>query len=140
MFELNDKALLTTRKIAMVVIGIFAVLSLVFGIVMAVAADWWWFFITFALWFLCWLAWVVVRLHLSYLCDIKLVRNRLYGESNEGLEMFLKAREERSTSPEIQERKKAVGDELEHLQQLLNSGVITEEEYKKRESELTKGE
>lgn len=140
MFQRNDKALLTTRIIIMVIISIFAVLSLVMGIVLAVLINGAMFLTAFAGWFLCWIIWVIARLYLSYLCDIKLIRNKLYGESNEGLEMFLKAKEERSNSPVMQEKKEAVNIELEHLQQLLNSGVITSEEYEKRKKELTKGE
>lgn len=140
MFYLNDKALLTTRKITIVVLWILAALSLILGIVLAVLEGGKWFLIAFAGWFLCWLLWVVARLYLSYLCDIKLIRNKLYGESNENLEVFLKAKEERSNSPVMQEKKEAVNTELTHLQQLLNSGVITNEEYEKRKNELTKGE
>ena len=51
--------------------------------------------------------------------------------------MFLKAKEERSDSPEVKARRKATEEELEHLQQLVNSGVITTEEYEKRKRELT---
>ena len=140
MFERNDEALLTTRIIVMIFIGIIAVGSLVMGIVLAVVAGGAYFLLTFVGWFFCWLLWVFARLYLSYLCDIKLIRNNLYGESNERLEVFLKAKEERSNSPIIQEKKEAVNNELEHLKQLLNSGVITSEEYEKRKSELIKGE
>ena len=139
MFERNDRALLTTRIIVMVVIGIFAVLSLAVGIALAVILDGLYFLITPVLWLFCWLGWVVARLYMSYLCDIKLIRNKLYGESNEGLEVFLKAENERSDSPEMQEKREAVEAELQHLQQLLSSGVITTEEYETRKRELTEG-
>ena len=139
MFERNDKALLTTRIIIMVIIGIFAVLSPVMGIVLAVLVHGAMFLLAFVGWFGCWLMWVFARLYLSYLCDVKLIRNKLYGESNDGLEVFLKAKEERSNSPVMQEKRQAINDELEHLEQLLISGVITYEEYEKRKKELTKG-
>lgn len=139
MFERNDKALLTTRKIVMVIIGIFAVAFFVMGIVLAVLVHGALFLTAFLGWFLCWLCWVWARLYMSYLCDIKLIRNKLYGESNEGLEVFLKAREERSNSPEMQAKQAETEAELQHLQQLLSSGVITTEEYEKRKRELTEG-
>ena len=101
MFERNDKALLTTRTIVIVIIGIFAVLSLVLGIVLAVEIDGVYFLFAFVGWFFCWLAWVFARLYLSYLCDIKLIRNKLYGESNYGLDVFLKNNGEKSNSPVI---------------------------------------
>lgn len=138
MFERNDRALLITRIIIMVTIAIFAVLSLVMGIVLAVVIDGVYFLFALAGWFACWLLWVGARLYLSYLVDIKLIRNKLYGENNEDLEAFLKNKEERSNSPVMQEKKQAVKSELEHLKQLLNSGVITVEEYEKRKEELTK--
>ncbi|MDE6667553.1 MAG: gas vesicle protein GvpG [Clostridia bacterium] len=138
MFERNDKALLTTRIIIMVIIEILAVLSLVMGIVLAVLVHGAMFLIAFAGWFFCWLLWVFARLYLSYLCDIKLIRNKLYCESNKNLEVFLKAKSERSNSPEMQDKRKAINTELAHLQQLLNAGVITSEEYEKRKNELTK--
>ena len=139
MFERNDKALLTTRIIIMVIIEILAVLSLVMGIVLAVLVHGAMFLITFAGWFFCWLLWVFARLYLSYLCDIKLIRNKLYCESNKNLEVFLKAKSERSNSSEMQDKRKAINTELAHLQQLLNAGVITSEEYEKRKNELSKG-
>ena len=139
MFERNDKALLTTRIIVMVTIGIFAVLSLALGIALAVVIEGVYFLFSFAGWFLCWLLWVIARLYMSYLCDVKLIRNKLYGESNAGLEVFLKAKEERSNSIEAKKKQTDIEEELKHLQQLLSSGVITTEEYEKRKSELTEG-
>lgn len=40
--------------------------------------------------------WVFGRLYLSYLCDIKLIRNKLYGVGNENLDVFLKTKAERT--------------------------------------------
>jgi len=138
MFERNDKALRTWRICIIVAIAILAVCSLVVGILLAVLLEnGAWFLIAFVGWFLCWLGWLFARLYMSYLCDIKLIRNKLYGESNDGLEVFLKAREERSNSPEMKEKQEKINAELEHLKGLLSSGVITEEEFEKRKKELT---
>ena len=52
MFERNDKALLTTRIIVMVFIGITAVASLIIGIVLAVNVDGVYFLFAFVGWFL----------------------------------------------------------------------------------------
>lgn len=94
MFERNDKALLTTRKIIMLIIGIFAILSLVMGIVLAVLVHGAMFLLALGGWFVCWLMWVVARLFLSYLVDIKLIRNKLYDEKNTKLEVFLEDEED----------------------------------------------
>ena len=138
MFERNDKALLTTRVIVMVVIGFFVVASFAGGIALAVLVHGALFLVTFVGWFFCWLMWVFARLYMSYLVDIKLIRNKLYGESNEDLEVFLKGEEERSNSPKMQEKRKETEAELQRLRQLLSSGIITAEEYEKRREELTK--
>lgn len=93
MFEKNDRALLTVRKILIVIICIFAVLSLAEGIILTINyKNGAYFFLTFAGWFLCWLVWIFARLYLSYLCDIKLIRNKLYGEDNDALDVFLKSK------------------------------------------------
>ncbi len=139
MFERNDKALRTWRICVIVAVAIFAVAFLAIGIVLAVLIHGALFLTAFAGWFLCWLLWLGANLHMSYLCDVKLIRNKLYGKSNEGLEEFLKARDERSNSPAMIEKKEAMEAELKHLQGLLSSGVITTEEYEKRKKELTEG-
>lgn len=136
MFKENDKALLTARVIFIVFICISAVSSLVIGILLAVYVNWLYFLFTFAGWFACWITWVFIRLYLSYLCDIKLIRNKLYNESNEGLEVFLNAKEEKSDSPALMPDE--VEAELVRYHLLFLDGTITEEEYKKREAELKK--
>lgn len=138
MFKRNDKALRISRIIYIVTIGISAVLSLIVGIVLAVKIDGVYFLFPVVVWFLCWIIWVFIRLWLSYLVDIKLIRNKLYGESNEELEVFLKAKEDRSNSSAMKGKKQSINAELEYLQKLLNSGVITLEEYEKRKEELTR--
>ncbi len=90
MFKRNDKALLATRIIIMITLGIFAAISLAIGIVLVILVNVACILITFAGWFFCLLMWIFARLYLSYLCDIKLIRNKLYGESNEDLEVFFK--------------------------------------------------
>ena len=95
MFENNDKTLLTARIVLNVAIGIFVVLCIVAGIVLCVM-EMLEFGIPLMLVgpFLCWLVWVFARLHLSHLCDIKLIRNKLYGAGNEGLSVFLEKKEQ----------------------------------------------
>ena len=133
MFEKNDRALLTARIIIMVAIGILAVGSLAMGIALAVVFEAGVMFLTaFAGWFLCWLTWVFARLYLSYLCDIKLIRNKLYGECNEELEVFLKTikeQEDEEKQAEIEEAKLA-------LEELKENDMITEEEYEEQKKEL----
>ena len=133
MFRNNDKTLFITRLIVIVTLGIFAVLSLGVGIFLAVTIKGVYFLFTFVGWFLCWLFWVGARLVFSYLVDIKLIRNKLYDESNDGLEMFLD-----NAFSKRERNEPSVDAQLKQLQKLLKSGTITREQYDSRVEELTK--
>lgn len=139
MFEKNDKQLLTVRIITNVVIWIFAIAGIVVGIVLSalemleIGLP-----ILFVVPFLCWLMWVYVRLHLSHLCDIKLIRNKLYGVDNENLKVFLEAK---LTEEEMQEQKRVEtqnAEKIARLKSLRDSGVITEEEFQQEKEKILK--
>lgn len=105
MFEKNDRVLLVARIIISFAIFIFAVASLVLGIVLSVVMESGaLFLVAFAGWFICLLMSVFSKLLLSYFCDIKLIRNKLYGESNEKLKVFLKSADEDSDNPDSQNK------------------------------------
>ena len=73
--------------------------------------------------------WVYVRLLLSHLCDIKLIRNKLYGVDNDNLKVFL---EEKFTKRELQEIELIKTQKIEKmakLKALRDSGALTEKEY-----------
>ena len=129
MFEKNDKALFTTRVI-FIVFTVISVLSwLAIGITLAVEIRWYYIFLTFAGWFSCWIVWVFEKLFISYMCDIKLIRNSLYEESNRDLEIGLKMKFGNSVSPAQQKKNEAANAELERLKQRLKAGEITRGEY-----------
>ena len=139
MFEKNDKQLLTVRIITNVVTWIFAIAGIVVGIVLSalemldIGLP-----ILFVVPFLCWLMWVYVRLHLSHLCDIKLIRNKLYGVDNENLKVFLEAK---LTEEEMQEQKRVEtqnAEKIARLKSLRDSGVITEEEFQQEKEKILK--
>ena len=139
MFERNDKALLVTRIIVIVVIGILAVASLIAGIWLAVDYDELYVLIIFVGWFKCWLWWVLAKLLFSYLVDVKVIRNKLYDESNDGLAVFLKSTPRSFTPPAKRDKREpSVDAQLKQLRRLLDSGVITREQYENRVEELTK--
>ena len=116
MFEVNDRSLLTARKIIKVFCVLGAVLFIVCGIILCatcvqeVQSPSSWRTETavngmqlgFGIGcivvgpFLCWLAWVFDRVLLAACCDIKLIRNKLYGVGNKGLDVFLKTKEQRA--------------------------------------------
>ena len=118
---------MTARTIVLVILIIFAVLSLILGIVLAVVGHWALIFIALFFLLLLWLLWVVWNVLLSFLCDVKLIRNKLYDESNDALNVFIKSKEKLEKS-----RSDYVDTQLEYLQELLDAEVITVEEYKQR--------
>ena len=139
MFERNDKQLLTVRIITNVVTCILAIVGIIVGIVLSalgmleIGLP-----ILFVVPFLSWLMWVYVRLHLSYLCDIKLIRNKLYSVDNDNLKVFL---EEKLSEEEIEELKRVEmqnTEKLIRLKSLRDSGVITEEEFQQEKEKILK--
>ncbi len=105
MFERNDKALRTAHTLFTVFLWIFLILCLICGVVCSVVLESGWY-VLIALFGLlvCFLGWIVNMLIFSFLCDIKLIRNKLYGESNEGLNDFLKSYREQVTEWDEQEK------------------------------------
>ena len=139
MFEKNDKQLLTMRIIVNVVICIIAAASILVGIILsATASNALFLLIAVGGAFLSWLTWVVARLYLSYLCEIKLIRNKLYGVENDNLKVFL---EEKQTPEQIAEQKRVAAqnvEKIEKLKTLRDSGVISEEEFQQEREKLLK--
>lgn len=135
MFEKNDKQLLTVRIITDVVTWILAIAGIIVGIVLsalemlAIGLP-----ILFIVPFLSWLMWVYARLHLSYLCDIKLIRNKLYGVDSDNLNVFWV--EEKTENDESYDESKV--NTLTSLYHLFEKGVITEEEYNNQKMALLK--
>ena len=145
MFERNDKQLLTVRIITNVVTWILAIAGIIAGIVLsalgmlAIGLP-----ILFVVPFLSWLMWVYIRLHLSHLCDIKLIRNKLYGVDNDCLKIFLEEKantEFQKTEQQNRIVSKNTTDKTEYLlqlKQLLDSEVITQEEFDKEKKNYLK--
>ena len=75
---------------------------------------------------------------LTYLCDIKLIRNKLYGVDNDNLKVFLG---ERQTPEQIAEQKRVAAqnaEKIERLKYLRDAGVITEKEFQQAREKLLK--
>ena len=75
---------------------------------------------------------------ISFLCDIKLIRNKLYGINNEHLKEFLDSYEGLKTDSNEEIENKTVSVKLAQPQILFDDGLINEEEYNRRKDELTK--
>ena len=139
MFEKNDKQLLTVRILVNVGTWIGAIGGVIIGIVFSatglleVGLP-----ILFGLPILSWVMWMYARLRLCYLCDIKLIRNKLYGVDNENLKVFLEAK---LTEEEMQEQKRVEtqnAEKIARLKSLRDSGVITEEEFQQEKEKILK--
>lgn len=92
--------------------------------------------------------WVFVRVLLSLVCDVKLIRNKMYGEDNSAfakITAFEKASKETFDDSDTQTvsvdteifNKKTVAL-LRELKQLCAEGIISEEEFKQEKSKLLK--
>ena len=105
MFEKNDGTLFTARVILNVVVWIFVLAGVISGIILLVNESTALGLVMLLLVpFMSWLMWVVARLFLTYLCDIKLIRNKLYGIDNDYLQAFLggETQEERKPAARLQ--------------------------------------
>ena len=132
MFEKNDGTLFTARVILNVVVWIFVLAGVISGIILLVNESTALGLVMLLLVpFLSWLMWVVARLFLTYLCDIKLIRNKLYGIDNDYLQAFLGGE-----TQEEREEKKA--DTFAAVYNLYQKGVLTEEEYTAQKNILLK--
>lgn len=95
MFEKNDKPLLTFRTLVDVLLVIAILLGLILGILFIVNENYFsGLILLIGVPLLSLLIWLVIRLFITCLCDIKLIRNKLYDISNDNLEVFLKEDEE----------------------------------------------
>lgn len=141
MFEVNDRSLRTVRVILNVWVWGGAIACIVCGIVLSalgmLAAG---LPILFVGPFACWLSWVFGRLYLCYLCDVKLIRNKLYGEDNEGLAVFLgdvsgKERQKpaaTSVAAQVRAGGEEKADAFALLCKLHDKGVFSDEEFEEK--------
>ena len=93
--------------------------------------------------FLSWIMWVFSRLYLTYLCDIKLIRNKLYGTENDNLKVFLEDTDDSDDEKDAtaQTESKTMEDitaQLLELKALLDSGAIAQEEFDAEKERLLK--
>ena len=157
MFEKNDKALFTTRVLLIVVcliIGIGGVIAgallcyhLYDGYIIGLP-------LIFGLPILASLVWIFGRLFLNFLCDIKLIRNKLYEEDIESFKPFLEYKTRRDDEEEQEEQPQAeaatlqatpttantadITQQLLQLKKLLDDSVITQEEFDVEKAKILK--
>lgn len=139
MFEKNDKQLLAIRTIINVVTILFAIIGIICSIILLVNEEiFLGIFLLVFIPFFSWFMWIIWRLIMTFLCDIKLIRNKLYGVDNDNLKVFL---EEKQTPEQIAEQKRVAAQNAEkiaRLKTLHDSGVISEEEFQQEREKLLK--
>lgn len=150
MFDKNDKILSTMRILLNVVTWILIIGGVILGIVFCFMYEGYTIGLpllfcvpVFAL-----LMWASGRLVLNFLCDVKLIRNKLYDEGIENFKAFLEYRqpqaEEATSGPqynEVDDRSDSTDDMVEKfvkLKKLLDQGVITQEEFDAEKAKLLK--
>lgn len=150
MFEKNDKALFTTRVLLIVVCLLFAIGGVIAGIVLC-CIDEDMLAIGLPLLFcgplVAWLMWIFGQLSLNMMCDIKLIRNKLYEEGIESFKPFLEYKtsaedeEEQDEQPQTTPSAANTADvtqQLLKLKKLLDEGAITQEEFDAEKAKLLK--
>lgn len=138
MFEYNDGMLLTARIVANVLFALNAIMALVGGIVLAALSSA--IFLLYGLIYILgsWVVWIIARLILSFMCDVKFIRNKLYDQSNNNLTAFT------GDNSHANENSKAshaltsdyIRQKQDKLDTLLYSNVINETEYKNEMNKL----
>lgn len=138
MFEKNDRFLLAADSIANILFVLFIVACIVAGIVLCVMelvvlGLCVLFFGSLLMGFM----WLITKLLLSFFCDIKLIRNKLYNNKNDGLSDFIEDAERIKNETELKYKNEIeVKDKLLQLKKLLDSGVITAEEFDREKNNL----
>lgn len=144
MFNKNDHTLLVIRIIINVVCIAGAILGVIAGIVLsALGAIEIGLPILFCLPFLCWIGWLIGRISLTFMADVKFIRNKLYELDNSYLGVFLANRTSVAPSSSAAPAEggfdyAAVAQQLMQLKALLDDGTITQEEFDREKAKLLK--
>lgn len=151
MFEKNDKPLFIVRILLIVMCLIIAIGSVITFIVLC-CVDGGENIVIGLIPLFCgplvaWLMWIFGQLSLNMMCDIKLIRNKLYEEGIESFKPFLERKKREDDEEEQDEQPQAtpsaantadVTQQLLKLKKLLDEGAITQEEFDAEKAKLLK--
>ena len=151
MFEKNDKPLFIVRILLIVMCLIIAIGSVITFIVLC-CVDGGENIVIGLIPLFCgplvaWLMWIFGQLSLNMMCDIKLIRNKLYEEGIESFKPFLEYKTRADDEEEQDEQPQAtpsaantadVTQQLPKLKKLLDEGAITQEEFHAEKAKLLK--
>ena len=144
MLQKYDKVLLIARIICVVLIGFLFVVVFAVSIYGMIELHWAFVFLIPVGWFSVWVLWVFLRLILSFFCDVKMIRNKLYEKENDYFAEYLQDGDlllrvgGKSRKPIDLQKNAEANEELRSLQQRLDLGDITPKEYEARKEELLK--
>ncbi len=156
MFQKSDRTLLIVRLIVLICILIFAMAIGIVGILVCIDFSiLYGLLILFVGALLCWLNWLFWNLLFGFLCDVKLIRNKLYRESNEGLKGMLgdlsrpqgdeaRPADEKAEKASAPEKSAPQGgllsensiENLLYLKKLYEAGALTREEFEEQKKKL----
>lgn len=161
MFEKNDKPLFIVRILLIVMCLIIAIGSVITFIVLC-CVDGGENIVIGLIPLFCgplvaWLMWIFGQLSLNMMCDIKLIRNKLYEEGIESFKPFLERKKREDDEEEQDDNEADEADEAEQnkqsrpatemadvtqqllkLKKLLDEGAITQEEFDAEKAKLLK--
>lgn len=131
MFTKNDRFLKTARVLADVSFVLGLIVSFTLGIVYTVVLKNALFLLILPGGaFFSWTVWIFVWLWLSLCCDVKFIRNKLYGNSNNNLkELFDEEYKVKGRHGNSEREPDYLAKEVERLNRLFDSGAISQEEY-----------
>lgn len=90
--------------------------------------------------FFAWLAYMAACMGLALFCDVKLIRNKLYGQPNDNLSGFLNAGTQQPRSAEEKTvYVKDVAEQLRELKKLYESGAIGAKEFTEEKERILRG-
>ena len=137
MFKKNDRYLKIARIVNTVLLFVNICACIIAGgicIYLAFRSKLWLFLLYAVLWIffgtiISWIVWLFVRLYLSHLYDVKMIRNKLYEIDNSDLQIFTKGYEPFET---LWDRKSF------RLKIMLKNGHFDQETYQEKIDELLK--
>lgn len=136
MFDANDEVLIKVRCITQVVLIIIAILISVLVIVIAALVSWWYLIALPLFWLFTWLTWLLKDLVFSYMCDVKLIRNKLYGVDNDGLAVFLVQSMNADERQKLIDQEQEIKERLEDLETQKETDKISKEDYSRQKISL----
>ena len=133
MFKKNDKLLPAAPIIADITAITAAILIIVLNIIFCVNISLIYLIYLFAGLLFTFVIWYFCTLFINLLADVKFIRNGIYDEPNDELKSFFSTDK---NSNYINTKDDIITNKLINIKKLLDSGIITQEEYEEKKREI----